>query len=76
MKCPRRMVVCISQDGRRYGNVQAGIGMHRNNRFAVMDRLRQALRAIFIGFQHIMAGRMNERHRLPEQDEGRQQPGR
>ena len=69
------MVACISQDGGHYSSVQAGTDMNRNNRLAVMDRLRQALRAVFIGLQRIMAGSMNERHRLPEQEQDNKQPG-
>ena len=50
--------------------------MNRNNRLAVKYRLRQALCAIVMGCQDVMAGLMRKRRRLPKQDQGREQPGR
>ena len=49
--------------------------MNRYNRLAVKQRLRQALRAIFMGTKVIMFGMMRKRRRLPEQDQGSEQPG-
>ena len=50
--------------------------MNLNKRLAVKYRLRQALRAIVMGRQDIVAGLMCKHRRLPEQDQGREQPGR
>ena len=48
--------------------------MNMGSRFVVKYRLRQALNAILVSRLNIMAGLMNERRRLPEQDQGREQP--
>ena len=47
----------------------------RGNRLAVKYRLRQALYAIIVALQKIIAELMRERRCLPEQDQGREQPG-
>lgn len=49
--------------------------MNRDSRLAVKYRLRQALRAMLMGLQNNMLGLMRKRRSLPEQDEGREQPG-
>ena len=49
--------------------------MARSSRLAVKYRLRQALYAIIMAFQNIFAELMRKRRCLPEQDQGREQPG-
>ena len=56
--------------GRRV-NKQVYVSMRRNYRLAVKYRLRQALCAIVMGGQDVVAGLMHKRRRLPEQDQGR-----
>ena len=51
------------------------VSLDRGNRLAVKYRLRQALRAMLMGLQNIMLELMRKRRGLPEQDQGRQQPG-
>ena len=48
--------------------------MNMNSSLAVKYRLRQTLYAILVSRLNIMAGLMNERRRLPEQDQGGEQP--
>ena len=66
----------FSSGNGRLGTKQVYESMDRNNRLPVKYRLRQALRAIVMGSQDIMAGLMRKRRRLPEQDQGSEQPGR
>ena len=70
------MIPAFNGDLERCVGKQDCVSMNRYNRLAVKYRLRQALRAIFMGLQNIMAGLMRKRSSLPEQDEGREQPGR
>ena len=51
------------------------VSLDRGNRLAVKYRLRQALRAMFMGLQNIVLELVRKRRGLPEQNEGRQQPG-
>lgn len=55
---------------------QIRVSMNRDNQLAVKYRLRQALRAIVMGFQYIVLGLVNERRGLPEQDQDSEQPSR
>ena len=50
--------------------------MARGNRLAVKYRLRQALYAIIMALQTIFAELVRKRRCLPEQEQGREQPGR
>ena len=52
------------------------VSMARGNRLAVKHRLRQTLYAIIMAFQNIFAELVRKRRCLPEEDEGREQPGR
>ena len=51
------------------------VSMARGNRLAVKYRLRQALCAMIIALQEIIAELMRKRRGLPEQDQGREQQG-
>ena len=70
------MIPAFSRGLERRVSKQDCVSMNRNKRLAVKDRLRQALRAIIMGGQNVMAGLMRKRCRLPEQDQGSEQPGR
>jgi len=50
--------------------------MALGNRLAVKYGLRQALYAIIMALQNIFAELMRKRRCLPEQEQGREQPGR
>ena len=51
------------------------VSMARGNRLAVKYGLRQALYAIIMALQDIFAELVRKRLCLPEQDQGREQPG-
>ena len=70
------MIPAFSRHQGRCVSMQDCVSMNRNNRLAVKYRLRQALCAIVMGCQDVMAGLMRKRRRLPKQDQGREQPGR
>jgi len=70
------MIPAFSHDRRRCVSKQNCVSMNRNNRLPVKYRLRQALCAIVMGRENIMAGLMRKHHRLPEQDQGSEQPNR
>ncbi|MCY4209736.1 MAG: hypothetical protein OXD47_02845 [Gammaproteobacteria bacterium] len=50
--------------------------MTRGHRVVVRHGLRQTLLAMLMGFQNIVFELVRKRHCLPEQDQGREQPGR
>ena len=52
------------------------VSMARGNRLAVKYGLRQALYAIIAALQNIFAELVRKRRCLPEQEQGREQPGR
>ena len=60
--------------GRRI-NKQGCVSMGRGNCLAVKCGVRQALYAIIMALQNIFAELMRKRGCLPEQDQGREQPG-
>lgn len=64
------MIPAFSRNLERCVSKQDCISMNRNNRLAVKYRLRQALRAIIMGGQDIVAGLMRKRRGLPEHDQG------
>ena len=70
------MIPAFNRDLGRCISKHECVSMARGNRLAVKYRLRQALRAIVMGRQDIVAGLMCKHRRLPEQDQGREQPGR
>ena len=69
------MIPAFSRGLERRVSRQDCVNRSRYKRLAVKYRLRQALRAIFMGGQDIVAGLMRKRRRLPEQDQGSEQPG-
>ena len=70
------MIPAFNRDPGRCISKYECVGMARGNRLTVKYRLRQALCAIVMGRQNIMAGLMRKRRHLPEQDQGSEQPSR
>ena len=70
------MIPAFNRDLGRCISKYECVSMARGNRLAVKYRLRQALYAIIVALQNIFAELMRKRRRLPEQDQGREQPGR
>ena len=70
------MIPAFNRDlGRRISKYEC-VSLARDNRLAVKYGLRQALYAIIMAFQNIFAELVRKRRCLPEQDQGREQPGR
>ena len=70
------MIPAFSRDLGRLISKYECVSMARSNRLAVKYGLRQALYAIIMAFQNIFAELVRKRRCLPEQDQGREQPGR
>ena len=69
------MIPAFNCDLRRCISKYECISMARGNRLAVKYGLRQALYAIIMALQDIFAELMRKHRCLPEQEQGREQPG-
>jgi len=69
------MIPAFNRNLRRCISKYECVSMARGNRLAVKYGLRQALYAIIMALQNIFAELVRKRRGLPEQDQGRQQPG-
>ena len=70
------MIPAFNRDLGRCISKYECVSMDRGNRLAVKYGLRQALCAIIMALQKIIAELVRKRCCLPEQDQGREQPGR
>ena len=70
------MIPAFNRDLGRCISKQECVSMACGDRLAVKCGLRQALYAIIMALQDIFAELMRKRRCLPEQDQGREQPGR
>ena len=69
------MIPACNRDLGRRISKQGYVSMGRGNCLAVKYGLRQALYAIIMALQNIFAEVMRKRGCLPEQNQGREQPG-
>ena len=69
------MIPAFNRDLGRCISKYECVSMARGNRLAVKYGLRQALYAIIMALQNIFAELMRKRRCLPEQEQGREQPG-
>ena len=70
------MIPAFNRDLGRCVSKYECVSMARGNCLAVKYGLRQALYAIIMSLQTIFAELVRKRRCLPEQDQGREQPGR